>query len=301
MRWFRESVFRESVAAVVAVLLVSMVPATSAHAASPQPGGRILYLEFNGSTGEVPGNLKSVQPNGLGGQDFGRQLWWASYPDYSPDGTRIAYVDGWSFRNMAADGTDDRWLVDGGSAPAFPRWSPDGQWIVGESGGDIWAVNKDGYAAGWTNLTGAHDSNDLIATWAPDGRRFATATYNDVRIYSADGARTRKIIPLPSAYRLDWRPTSDGQLAVEALGDLWLVDISSGEVRRLTNTPDIQETSPVWSPDGRWLAYGSGPGVHDPELPGFTTDPTIWLMDSKGGNRHSTGVQGVPTSWRAAA
>jgi TolB protein len=283
-------------AAVAVVLLV--VPGTSAYATTPAPGGRILYVEDGEADGL--GSLKSVLPTGQGGQDTGRRVAWYSSPDYSPDGNRIAYIDGFSFRTMAADGTDDRWLVDGGSAPAFPRWSPDGQWIIGESGGDIWSVSKDGYAGGWTNLTGAHDSNDLVPSWAPTGHRFATSTINDVRIYSADGVHTHKIIPLAGAYRLDWNPKGN-QLAVEAQGDLWLVDPASGAIRRLTNTPNFQELSPVWSPDGRWLAYGRGPGVYNPNLPGMGVTPVIWMMDSTGGHRHSLGISGTPTSWRTTS
>lgn len=287
---------RKLVIAAVAVILV-VVPGTSAYAAAPAPGGRILYVEVGEADGL--GGLKSVLPTGQGVQDTGRRVAWYSSPDYSPDGTRIAYIDGFSFRTMAADGTDDQWLVDAGSGPAYPRWSPDGQWIIGESAGDIWSVSKDGHASGWTNLTGGHDSNDLVPAWEPKGHRFATSTFNDIRIYSADGAQLRKVIPLAGAYRLDWNPEQN-QLAVEAEGDLWLVDVASGAIRRLTNTPDLQELSPVWSPDGRWLAYGRGPGVYNPDVPGLGVTPVIWMMDRTGGHRHSLGISGTPTSWRAA-
>jgi TolB protein len=198
---------------------------------------------------------------------------------------------------MAADGTDDRWLVDGGSVPAFPRWQPDGQWIAAESGGAIVAVHKDGYAAGWVYLTNASD--DLVPAWAPSGRRFATATSSGIRIYRADGGSVRDLAALLGAYRLDRSPDG-GSIAVEAQGDLWMVALPSGAVRRLTNAPNVQETSPVWSPDGRWPAYGRGPGAHNPDLPGLTTDPVIWLMRRDGSHRRSTSVPGVPSSWRTA-
>lgn len=73
------------------------------------------------------------------------------------------------------------------------------------------------------------------------------------------------------------------------------MDLGSGRVRRLTNTPGITEISPVWSPDGRWLAYGRGSGLDEP---GVT--PVIWLMDRTGSHRRSLGISGTPTSWRAA-
>jgi TolB protein len=284
---------RRWVAALTAAVLVGAGPA---YAAVPPPGGRILYVAVEDAAGGT-GNIKSVRPNGHGVQDTGKSGVWYASPDYSPDGSRFTYIDNWSIRTMASDGTDDRWLVDGRWVPAYPRWSPDGQWIIAESGGDIWRVSKDGHESGWSDLTGAHDSNDLVPSWSPQGHRFATSTFNDLRIYSADGATTLKIIPLAGAYRQDWNPKRN-QLAVEAQGDLWLVDIASGNIRRLTNTPDIQELSPVWSPDGRWLAYGRGPGVYNNDVPGLGVKPTIWLMDTNGTHRHSTGITGLPSSWR---
>lgn len=203
--------------AAVAVVLV-IVPGTSAYATESAPGGRILYVEGRGA--DYLANLKSVLPSGQGGQDTGRRVIYYGSPDYSPDGTRIAYVDRFSVYTMAADGSDDRWLVDGATAPSYPRWSPDGRSILVECGADIWSVNKDGHASGWTNLTRAHDIGDLVASWAPDGRRFATTTYNDVRVYTADGTQVRKVIPLAGAYGLDWNPERN-QLAVGAQGDLW--------------------------------------------------------------------------------
>ncbi|MEV4350702.1 hypothetical protein AB0J83_40105 [Actinoplanes sp. NPDC049596] len=277
------------------LLLLTLAPVAAAEAA-PGPGGRLLYLRFDGSTGEVPGQLRSVRPDGSAPQDFGRQMGIYSYPDYTPDGRRIGYVEGWSFRSMAADGSGDRWLGDGPYGSAFPRWSPDGKWLAGESGGDIWRVNADGSGAGSGNVTNS-EYNDLVVSWAPGGRRFATADIHGVRIYTADGRRSRVLTELDGAYRLAWNP--DGRtLAVEAWGEIWLVDAVTGASRQVTATPEI-EFVPVWSPDGRWLAYGRGPGVTDPDFPATVTDPQIWLMNRTGGNQHSTGIAGVATSWRA--
>ncbi|GIF01307.1 PD40 domain-containing protein [Paractinoplanes rishiriensis] len=287
-----------TLAALGGLLAMTVLSSPAAAAPRPAPGGRILYLDFDGSTAGS-GTLKSVRPTGWGRQDFGLQLFWASSPDYSPTGFRIAYLRDINVHHMAADGSDDRNLGAPNLGIGFPRWSPDGRWITVESWGDIVAVHRDGSSVPPVNLTSAHDSNDLVAAWAPGGRRFATANYAAVRVYSADGVSGRDLAALPGAYRLDWNP--DGRsLAVEALGDLWVVTVPSGAVRRLTDTPEVQETSPVWSPDGRWLAYGRGPGAHDPDFPGVTTDPVIWLMRRDGRGAYSTAVPGVPSSWRAA-
>lgn len=47
--------------------------------------------------------------------------------------------------------------------------------------------------------------------------------------------------------------------ASEAPHDIWLLDSEgSGMEFNLTNTPDIDEGAPTWSPDGNWLAYSAG-------------------------------------------
>ena len=52
-------------------------------------------------------------------------------------------------------------------------------------------------------------------------------------------------------------PSPDGtQIAFSWQGDLWLVDAGGGEARRVTANP-AAERFPVWSRDGRWLAFAS--------------------------------------------
>ena len=48
----------------------------------------------------------------------------------------------------------------------------------------------------------------------------------------------------------------NGAIAFDADGDIWLVDPArSSTPQRLTATADTSEQGPVWSPDGRRLAY----------------------------------------------
>ena len=53
------------------------------------------------------------------------------------------------------------------------------------------------------------------------------------------------------------RPSPNGrQVVFTALDKLWLIDAAGGRPRRLTASGGgIGEHSPVWSPDGRWVAY----------------------------------------------
>ena len=66
--------------------------------------------------------------------------------------------------------------------------------------------------------------------------------------------------------------------------DVWLAPVDSGGSRRLTASPEPDE-SPRWSPDGRWIAFLSDrprPG-HKPDEPGDEGKRQIWLIRTDGG------------------
>lgn len=52
--------------------------------------------------------------------------------------------------------------------------------------------------------------------------------------------------------------SSTGKRAVfEARGDIWTVPAEDGVTLNLTRTSGVAERDPIWSPDGRWIAYFS--------------------------------------------
>ena len=133
--------------------------------------------------------------DGSGARQIGDPALDARSPDWSPDGSTIAFGGGNAspaigvhLYLMDADGSNVRQLSDVvGSDWAFVRvdWSHDGTKIVGQAGAtdniaewDIWVINADG--SGATNV-GAHAGGDeVIPSWAPD---------RDALAWGGDGIR----------------------------------------------------------------------------------------------------------------
>ena len=71
---------------------------------------------------------------------------------------------------------------------------------------------------------------------------------------------TPKATPSPGATRVTTAtatPAADlGKLAFVSDGDIWVLDVGSGQERQLTSDGGNRE--PRWSPDGRWLAFAKG-------------------------------------------
>ncbi len=162
----------------------------------------------------------------------------------------------------------DTLLADQRRDYLFPRFSPDGRKVAveihDEAGGHIWIYDRDARTLARLTAEG-HNSRPA---WSPDGGEVA---YNSARdsmagIYTMDadgGGMERSIGPLLTANYTDFAWSPDGariafeQWVTNESIDIWTVSVEADSVvRGLVETP-TNETNPVYSPDGRWLAYES--------------------------------------------
>ena len=146
----------------------------------------------------------------------GRRQWWGrpdgwsrtglEDPAFSPDGSKIAYIDGmhdWGngLRVMDADGSHVRVLLEsdgelavGIGLPGSPAWSPDGSRLAFCAPGGIWVIGADGLGLRKVIPNGENQS------WSPDGSRIAYQVRDRVH-YSLGplGSRTQTVATFRSS------------------------------------------------------------------------------------------------------
>jgi Tol biopolymer transport system component len=132
-------------------------------------------------------------------------------------------LDDFSIWAANPDGTGERRLTFMPSY--FSRWSPDGQRIAFD------------FVA---------DDGEHIATMAPDGsdmQQLTTGTtFQEVPRWSPDGSSI--------AYDGSTQSFDDPDFSIS----IWTVDADGSDVSQITS--DAFDVEPVFSPDGRWIAFG---------------------------------------------
>jgi Tol biopolymer transport system component len=140
-----------------------------------------------------------------------------------------------------------------------PTWSPIGIFVAHDVVG---GPAPDGHAIYITNiftgtsgfLTGAEGGND--AAWSPNGKKIAfdRLAVGDQSIYVVPACGGNRKLVRADALDPDWAPNSKRLVFFQP---------SDGSIRTMSENGESETLvgygrGPVWSPDGRWIAYDAG-------------------------------------------
>src|SRR5579863_2966955 len=212
----------------------------------------------------------------IGLTDF-RMLVYIAAPQFSPDGTQIAFLtfrsdfvndryDG-TLRVISTAGGEPRALVEGIRDIDMPRWSPDGRTIafiakVGERQSQVYTVAAAGGTP--TELSDAPNGVQQYA-WSPDGGTIAYVTPDDSPLSDKDRRTRHDLFDIHDDDYLVAKPAIPSHI--------WLLSVKTGTARQLTRgTTSVLETpapisggpsEPSWSADGRWIVYTQQADAND--------------------------------------
>ncbi|HEX6940468.1 MAG TPA: S9 family peptidase [Longimicrobiales bacterium] len=213
-------------------------------------------------------------------------------PQVSPDGRWVAYTvtrtileeeksETSIWRVPTAGGEAVRMSGEGYSASS-PRWSPDGKYLsfLAAKGGEaaktqVWAFPLDGGDA--RPLTDVKQGVSDYA-WSPDGRRLALVI-RDPRPGEGEEGKDGKKVPPPYVIdRLQFKRDYTGYLDRRRT-HIYVYDVATKALRQLTSG-DWDDSDPVWSPDGKRIAFVS----NRTEEPDANSNTDIWVVAADGGD-----------------
>ncbi len=222
---------------------------------------------------------------------------------WSPDGTEIAFTTNLTGRlnlwKVAAAGGWPVQLAVSDDRQTSASWSPDGRWIVyqqdhgGNEAYDLYAIPSGGGSP--VNLTNSTASSESGALFSPDSKQLAfelkstTAAMTDLAVMDLATKSVRNLTSEKTADRtwatFGWSPDGKtlygNRLDPGTIGEIYRIDVDSGQLENLTPASKVRIVGTAVSPDGKTLLVTSNEkgGAANVALLNVATKKFTWLTD----------------------
>ncbi|MBM3761858.1 MAG: S9 family peptidase [Acidobacteria bacterium] len=218
-------------------------------------------------------------------------------PRCSPDAKWIAYTlstvdtagdkrdtDVWM---VSADGTENLRVTTSTESESSPKWSPDGRYLSFLSarpgkakGSQVWVMDRKGGEAQQFTEFKARLS---YFEWSPDSKSLAVVIKDEEDDKKDEKkpdapAGTEKAKPIVID-RYAFKRDGQGYISGAKRNRIHIYDIASKKLELVT-TENFDETAPVWSPDGKLLAFTSNRAADGDRV----LNNDIWVVAAKAGS-----------------
>ncbi len=252
-------------------------------------GDKILYRGRGKSFNALCGKLYEVSTDGKLPQEL--PLMWSGYAYYSPDKSKLAmnriFREYRTWKRYRGGQADDIWITDlktkeiknitnNPDQDIIPLWYKDKVYYLSDRDHTMNLFCYDSKSGETKKITNFNEFDVKFPSLGSKYIAFENGGYvylvdlaNDevkkVNIEIAEDfpmARTKIQSVKDNVASAEIAPDAN-RAVFSARGDIFTAPRKNGNIRNLTNTPGTHDRNPVWSPDGKWIAYISDENKKD--------------------------------------